>query len=108
MSPLIWIPGGPQRAHQDGVTSHRPADREPRTFVTSTVDFPVIRLQVGRPGRLHQQVLHVSPGQLVAAMTQGTCRCSPHRSIMLAAQVHSELGRQEPARVWACGSPGLP
>lgn len=39
--------------------------------MTSTVHLPVVCFEVGRPGRLHQQVLDVPPGQLAAAMTQG-------------------------------------
>ena len=42
-----------------------------RTFMTGTVHLPVVCFEVGRPGRLHQQVLDVPPGQLAAAKTQG-------------------------------------
>ena len=42
-----------------------------RTFMTGTVHLPVVCFEVGRPGRLHQQVLDVPPGQLAAAMTHG-------------------------------------
>ena len=52
-----------------------------RTFMTSTVHLPVVCFEVGRPGRLHQQVLDIPPGQLAAAMTKDRQLYS-HRSAM--------------------------
>lgn len=72
VSPLLPIPGGrPRGPPGQGDGPPRPAHREPRTFMPGAVGFPVAGFQVGGPAGLHQQVLHVPPGQLAAAMTQG-------------------------------------